>query len=101
MSALNRNPYWTLSARAALGSAATFLALFAAFESDMFHTPGLPRPAALAIMTAMLVLGFALFGWSMLLSRKEKPLIDEETVRPKADLLSGFRWRFLLFRCFW
>ncbi|HEY1213606.1 MAG TPA: hypothetical protein VGE93_08240 [Bryobacteraceae bacterium] len=98
MPALNRNPHWTPSAKAALGSAAAFLALFAAFKLDLFHTSGLPRVAALVIMTGMLALGFALFGWSMLLARKEKPLIDEEAIRPHADLLAGFRWRYLLFR---
>ena len=97
MTVLNRRPYWTPARTVMFASAAVFVGLWIATRLDLFRTPGLSRGLAGTIMIGALALGFGLFGWGLLLQRKEPPpFIDEAAIRPYADLLAGDRWRTLL-----
>lgn len=96
MSALKRRPFSASSTKMAIASAITFLAL--AVWLAWFDTSGLSHDFALVIISVMLIIGLALFGGAMLVQRKERPLVEPEVFRPHADMLAGFRWRFLLVR---
>ena len=92
MAGLSRKPFSAPSVKAMNASMGVFLALFVAFLLKLFDAPGLGRGLALIIMTTMLLLGFGLFGWSMLLQRKEKPLIDQEAIRSAIGLCATAPW---------
>ena len=98
MAARDRGPLSTPSKKFAAGSAAVFIALWLAFQFNLFKAPGLSRSVAIAVIVGTLALALGLLAWALLLRRKEAPRFSEEEIRPHADLLAEVRWRGLLVR---